>query len=259
MPFSSSNFFLAMASSLLQLAVCVLAWRRRLYLRLPLFTAYLTLLLVRTLFLWVLYLSVGYDSPLSFQGYWVSQGILLAARGVAVAEIAWRAVREYRGVWALGWRLLCGIALLLLVHAAVDARGAASWIAPFLLTAERDLELAVLGILVVLLTLCRYYGIRLEPVQKMVALGMGFYSAIQSLNNSFVQDWLARYFTAWSAVRVFSFEVTLVIWLVALRRPLPAAAPAPVLLPQKLYDELSPQVNNRLRVLNQRLLEILKP
>ena len=247
---------LGAASTLLELLVCAFAFRRRLYLRLPFFTAYLALLVGRTLILWWFYLGPGYGSRVSFYYFWVSQGILLAARAAAVAEIAWRALRGYRGVWALGWRVLLIIALFLLLHATLDARGSRPWISPFILTAERGLELAAVGILVLLLAICRYYGIQLEPVQKMIALGMGLYSAVQVLNNSVLR--VTHYFAMWNEIRIVSFQVALVIWLVALRKPLPATAPAPPLLPQRVYDELSPQVNYRLRALNQRLLEILK-
>jgi hypothetical protein len=253
------SYLLGAASLLLEVGVCAYALRRRLYLRLPWFTAYLTLLVGHTLLVWFLYLGGGYDSRLTFYCYWATQGLLLAARAAAVAEIARRALHGYCGVWALGWRLLCGVALLLLAHAAVDARGNSAWIATFLVTAERDLELAVVGVLVLLLAICRYYGIRLEPVQQMVALGMGFYSALQVFNNSVLQAWLPGYFQVWNDIRMVSFQAALVIWLLALRRPLPALAPAPALLPQEVYDELSPQLNYRLRILNQRLLEILRP
>jgi hypothetical protein len=253
------DYLLSGTSLLLDVVVCAFAFRRRLYLRLPLFTSYMTLLVTRTLILWWFYLGPGYNSHVTFYYYWVTQSILLAARAAAIAEIAWRTLRGYRGIWALGWRLLGGVALLLLVHAALDARGHSAWIATFLVTAERDLELAVVGVLVLMLVICRYYGIRLEPVQQMVALGMGFYSAIQAFNNSVLQAWLPGNFQVWSDIRVVSFLVAQAIWVAALWRPLPVVTHAPALLPQTVYDELSPQMNYRLRVLNQRLLELLRP
>ena len=252
------NYVLLGGNSLLAAVVCAYAFRRRLYLRLPLFTAYLTLLFLRDLAMWWFYLGPGYDSRAAFDSFWVTQGILLAARGAAIAEIAWRALHRYRGVWALGSLLLLGIALLLLVQAGFSALGNRSWIAPFVLTAERGLELAAVVILVTLFYLSRYYGIRMEPVQRIVALGLGIYSAAQVINNSFMREWLTRYFSWWAHVRVISFFVALGIWWLALRKPLPAEQPKPVLLSQDVYDELAPQVSFRLRKLNDRLLEMLK-
>ncbi len=256
MQLSSHSVLLGVTSSLLAVLVCSIALWRRLYLRLPLFTAYLVLLAGRDALAWWFYLDLGYTSRAASYYYWITQGILVTARAAAVAEIAWRALREYRGVWALAWRVLLIIALFLLLQATLDARGSRAWISPLILTAERGLELAAVGILVLLLAICRYYGIQLEPVQKMIALGLGFYSAIQVLNNSVLR--VTHYFPMWNEIRIISFQVALVIWLLALLRPLPKAVPAPALLSQSVYDELSPQVNQRLRVLNQRLLEILK-
>jgi hypothetical protein len=258
MHFTLDYILLGAASSLLEVVVCALALRRRLYARLPLFTTYLAILVTHELTLWWFYLGSGYDSRLTFYYFWVTQGILVAARAAAVVEIAWRALRGYRGVWALGWRLLCFFGLILLFHAAMDAHGNASFLIGFIVTAERDLELAVAVVLVALLAFGRYYRIRLDPVQRMVALGLGFYSAVQVLNNGLPRAWQTLYFDWWNAIRMTGFLATLVIWLVALRKSLAEAAPAPTLLPQGVYDELSPQVNYRLRVLNERLLEILK-
>ena len=182
----------------------------------------------------------------------------MAARGLVVAEVCRSSLRAYRGIWALAWRLLSGIALLLLLNAVLEAYGKAYWIAPFILTAKRGLELAAAAILLSLLIISGYYRIRLEHMQRMIALGVGFYSTVQALNDSFMREWLAQYLHWWNGIRLLSFQLALLIWLLALRKPLPDAAPAPALLPQRVYDELSPQVNYRLRALNQRLLEMLK-
>ena len=252
------DYALWTAASLLIVIVCALAFRRRLYLQLPFFTTYLALLVARDLTTWGVYLVWGYGSPFAFYYVWLTQAIVLASRAMAIGEIAWRALRQYRGIWALGWRLLCGIALLLLSHAALSARYNTFRINAFLVTAERDLELAAAGTLVAVLAICRYYRIRLEPVHRMVALGLGFYSAIQVLNDNVLRLWGTPYFHLWNGIRMVAFGVALVIWLLALRKPLPTAAEAPILLPQHIYDGVAPQVNYRLRLLNQRILEILK-
>ncbi len=252
------QYLLWAATSLLAAVVCAYAFHRRLYCRLPFFTAYLTLLVVRHLFIWGIYWALSYDSRVAFDLFWATQGIVLAARGAAIAEIAWRTLHKYRGVWALGSLLLAGIALVLIIDAGLRALGNRSWIAPFVLTAERGLELAAVVILASLLCLSRYYGIRMEPVERMVALGLGVYSALQVINNSFMQEWLTGYFPWWAATRLIIFQAALVIWWLALRQPLPAERPAPALLSREVYDGLAPQVNFRLRKLNERLLELLK-
>jgi len=251
------DYLLWASGSVLLLVVCAFALRRRLYLRLPLFTAYLFLVLLREPGVWWAYHGPGYASRIAFFYYWLTQAVLLAARGAATAEIAWRVLRDYRGVWALAWRLLSLVTMVLLVIAARASYRNTYWIFAFILTAERGFELTAAVTLIALLTLTSYYRIRLEPAQRMVALGLCFYSAVQVLNNSF-RLWLPQYFHLPSTIRVVSFDVALVIWWLALRKPLPVAGPSPALLRQEVYEEFSPQVNNQLRELNQRLLEILK-
>ncbi len=252
------SYLLWGATTLLELILFILAVRRRLYLRLPFFTGYLALVLGRDTLLWWAYHTLGSGSRSVWYIAYITQGVMLLARGAAVAEVCCSSLRAYRGIWALTWRLLFGVALLLLLYAGLDAYGHAPWISSFLLVIERGLELAAAALLLSLLIISVYYGVRLGPVHKMVAVGLCFYSGIQVLNNTFMRQWLVQYFHWWNGIRVSSFLVALLIWLLALRKPLPARAPAPVLLPQNVYDELSPQVNYRVRVLNERLLELLK-
>jgi hypothetical protein len=252
-----ADYVLWIAGSLLEVAVCAAALRRRLYLRLPIFTSYLALLLARGCSLWLVYLRAGYTSHVAFYYFWLTQAILLITRGAAVAEIAWLALREYRGIWALARRLLYGTALLLLFNAVRDAYGNTYRIAPLILTAERDLELTVAAALLTLFLLSAYYRIRLEQTPKMVGLGLYFYSTVQVLNNSLMKNSFPQ-FHWWSGIRVLSFQITLVIWWLALRKPQPASAPTPALLPQQIYDELTPLVNDRLRALDRLLLQMLK-
>lgn len=259
MHLTPADYLLWWATALLELMLCALMVRRGLYRRLPFFSTYVALVFARATLVWWAYHFLGYDSRTAWHIAYVTEGVSLLARGLVVAELCWSSLRGYRGVWALAWRLLSVIALLLLLNAALDAHGRAYWIAPFILTAKRGLELAATAILLSLVIISRYYRIRLEPVQRMVALGLGFYSTVQALNDTFMREWLTQYFHAWNGIRLVSFQVALAIWLLALRKPLPATAPAPTLVPQSVYDELAPQVNYRLRVLNQRLLEILKP
>jgi len=63
----------------------------------------------------------------------------------------------------------------------------------------------------------------------------------------------------WNMIRTSGFVASVSIWCLALRKPLPAQAKAPELLPEEVYGALSPAVNLRLRAFNDRLQEMLKP
>jgi hypothetical protein len=62
----------------------------------------------------------------------------------------------------------------------------------------------------------------------------------------------------WSTIRTSGDIISISMWCYALRKPLPAPAKDPVLLPAEVYREFSPEVNLRLRAFNDRLLELLK-
>ncbi len=257
MPLTVSDYVLWATGTVLQLSLCGLAYKRRLVRHLPLFTAYLVLVTTYDAFNWWFYLKLGYGSRTAFYYYWVSQGVLLVARGLIIAEICWQVLRPYCGIWGLARWLLAGGALFLVCNAAVAASGNTAWIALFILSGERGLELAVIVVLILLFALCRYYGIRVRPLLAMVALGLGLYSAVQIANNSLRGGWMTNDFPWWKAVRIVSSQVALLIWGLALRKPLPGVEPRPALLEKQLYDELVPQVNYRLRELNDRLREML--
>jgi hypothetical protein len=61
----------------------------------------------------------------------------------------------------------------------------------------------------------------------------------------------------WALTRTMSFNVSLLVWCWALRKPMPVPE-SPRELEPGVYDHLAPQVSYRLRQLNDRLLEMLK-
>ncbi len=258
MPLSSTELLLWALSTLLQLGLCVLIFWRGLHRRLPLFTSYVVLVLLFGPLLWWVYRHWGFGSRQAWYFAWSAQGVVLFARGLAVAELCWKILRAYSGVWGLAWRALVLLSVMLTVRATVYAQGDAHWVVPFVLTAEQGLEIMIAAVLLALLATCAYYRISVEPSYQWIAVGLCFYSIIQALNNSFLRNWLTTHIFFWNGVRLLSFEVAIVVWCLALWKPLPAERPAPVLLSQQVYDELTPQVNYRLRMLNQRLLEILR-
>ena len=257
MQLTTPDYVLWALSTALQLSVCILVLRKRCYRSLPLFSAYTWLNLISLVSVLCVYLGLGYSSRLSFYIVWIAIGVLLLARGLAVAELCRRVLRPYDGVWALAWRLLVGVAMLLLVYAGLAVFGVRDGITAFLLTAEHGLELAAALVLLLLLAISNYYHIRVPTLEGMVALGLGVWSLLQVVNNVALLLWPDYY--AWgSAVKMVSFQLVLLIWIAALRKSVLHQAPAPALLPQTLYDELAPQTNLRLRLLNDRLLEIFK-
>src|SRR6266852_5559382 len=226
----------------LEILVCVLVFRRGLNRSLPFFTSYFALLVVAEAIYWPAHFLLRTQPYALFLMFWIIQAVLLLARGAMVAEICRRALESYPGIWKLCRSGLAVIAVVLVLAAAYQAQKNAPRIAAVVLTTERGLELAIVGILLFAVAFCRYYRVEVEFPINWIALGLGFYSAVQVANNSVLQEWLLEYFPAWSSIRLLSFEFVMAMWCAILWKPLPVPRPAPVLLGRKVYDEVSPEV-----------------
>lgn len=203
---------------------------RRWYRTLPFFFSYiLCLLLLQGLSLYAVYRIFGYQSKTAFYFYWCSQAFLLAARGAAVAELAFRASRPYRGFQLLlKWTL--GLAALALLFRSALAAARASSLIRLVLTLEADLEFVAATLLVLLLVLAARYRVALNRSERSVAAGLLFYSSFQVINNGLPSLLPRIRFEAWVLPRLVSFEIALVIWLLALCRPISPDSLAPDLL-----------------------------
>lgn len=246
------------ASFILELGVFSLAVRRRMFRDLPLFSIYLGLLLATEVVRWLAIDLTTLASHTSFDTYWTTEALLVCSRALAVYEICRVLLGPYRGIWRLCRPFLLTAGGALILDAALAAKESAPQLASAILVAERGLELAALATLLFGLAFCKYYGIRIERHLLWIGLGLGFYSAVQVANNTFMQHGLGWYFPFWENLRLVSFNIATVCWLVALLKPLPAVRPIRPLLTRREYDMLAPQVTARLRELNTRLLEMWK-
>jgi hypothetical protein len=264
-----------------EILLCVLVYFRNLQRRLPFFTVYAILSLMGTLGIQFVYHHFGFRSAASYDAYWITAALIVIARGFAIAELCRYGLRAYQGIWALTWQMLALLAIFFLGHAAVDARGQVGGIPIYGLTIERDIAISSIMILLALFVIRKYYDLTLEPLHMWIAIGICIVSVMNILNDTLLFDkltghlffWLfGRYASTWSElrsqvesandlwnmIRTSGLIISNSIWCYALRKPLPAPAKSPVLLPAEVYRELSPAVNLRLRAINDRLLELLK-
>ncbi len=246
------------AATAVELLCCLLAWRRNLHRRLPLFTSYLFLVFAADLSAWWLWHGFGYDAPATFYIHWSFEALLLAARALTIAEICWDTLSAFSGIWRLGRMILAVTAVLLVSVAAGNAWDARATLPTFIYSAQRGLEIAALAIILVLLAICRYYRIQVRPVTIWLAFGLGSYAGVQIALLGLVQVWGNEYIQIFSTVRTASYLAALGIWLMAIWRTSYERVAGPVLLPTGAYEQLAPQVNAELQRLNSRLLEILR-
>jgi len=264
------------------IVLCGFVFARKTQRVLPFFVAYSSMLLVSAVSVWLVYRMSGFHSLAAYYCYWISLLLNAGMRSLAIAELCRYKLRAYRGIWELVWRVLAGLSIFFLLHAAFDAWGQPSRLAIYSLTLDRDLDIASVAILAALLLVHNYYRLSLEPLQATIAAGIFFVCAVDVVGDTMLRTLLTGYllplFTAsrtplwfalkphydrlndlWSTIHFICFMAAIGIWCYALRRPIPSRAEAPELLPATVYRELSPAINMRLSAFNDRLVELLKP
>ncbi len=274
--------FLNWSTISFEVVLCGFVFARKVQRILPLFAAYTCVLLSCGIGVWLTYEYFGISSLISIYAYWGSILLSAAVRSLAIAELCRYGLRAYAGIWALVWRVLTALSILLFAHAAMDARGQPNQFAIYGMTLDRDLAFASIVILAVLLLFRNYYGLALEPLQRSIAVGICLICGVDVIGNTIFRNLFTGYLSSWfltsqkdlwpalrpqvqhvndiwSTVHLSFFMFSMGIWCYALRKPIPARAEAPELLPAEVYQELSPAINMRLATFNDRMLELLKP
>ncbi len=238
--------------------LCALVYYRRLYRRLPFFTLYASLLVAEFAFVWFAYHTWGYASRAGSYAYWSALGIVLTARGLAIAELCSVCLKNYAGLWSLARRVLGLAALALLASASFTAALNQYRIDKFVLAAEEGLEFAAAVILILLFAITVRYKVWLEPMEHSIFLGLALYSIFQMLNRTFMSRLLTPYFPWWESVRIGCFDIAMLIWLYALRQPLPSAPEGPALIGEQAALDLLRQLLQGMRELTNELKRMVK-
>jgi hypothetical protein len=267
------NYGIWLATTVLELLVCGMAYARRLYRRLPLFTAYITAVVVSEGVMWGVYRGFGFASWTAYYSAWITHATLLFVRGLAIAELCFCVLRAYSGIWALAWRILLTVFIVFMIHAAYASAHRPYWLGSFVMALDRDTELAATGVLIALLVIGRYYALGIDSLEHRIAAGLCIYSVARVMANAVMlqavgahfsglaafQAWVAQAQIWWNTAQGLAAVYALALWAVALRKPVATQRPVPELLPATAYRELSPAVNLRLRAMNSRLTELLRP
>lgn len=275
------EFSLSLLSLAFQIALSGLVLARKAYRAFPLFSAFANVVLVSSTCVFFSYVYFGFNQT-SYYIFWASLFVFVATRSLAIAELCRYELRNYRGIWALVWRVLTVLAVLLIAQAAINAWGQPNGIAIYWISFSRNFALASLVILAVLLLFRNYYGVRLDGLPKLIAVGIFFTCAVDTIGSamllSLFKGYLFPWFVesqralwpalepvirraddVWSTVHLTCFMAAVGIWCYALRKSVPITTKHPVLLPAAVYRELSPVTNMRLATFNERLTELLKP
>src|SRR5260370_32455724 len=222
----------------------------------PAFTVYIFVNVAVATSLFFIYRLWGFSSTASWRFAWVTQAVTVCTRALAVAEICRHFLSRYPGIWALARRILLVCAGLVLLYSGLAARHQWELVLP---SADRGLELSIAAVIVTLFLFTRYYDLRPGHTDRSLAIGLCLYSCFRALNDTILERYLYGYYTLWNLLEMLAFFASLSVWSWALRKSHTETTPDEKLLPQGVYQSFTPQINLRLRSLNEHLSRILKP
>jgi hypothetical protein len=243
----------------LKFLLCALVFYRRLYKRLPLFSLYALLLVVEVTVVWWVYREWGYGSFPAWNTYWYASAVVLLARFLVVAELCWTSLGTYPVIWPLVRKILILVAVVALGYATVTAFRTKSYpLATFVLSSEQALEISFVFILVALVGFGARYMAVLSPVERNVVIGLGAYSCFQVINNTFMQEWMSKYFHWWVSVRVVAFDIAMLVWIVPLGKALPPVEPRPTLISESVALRLMRELLAQMREIAEEMKRITR-
>jgi hypothetical protein len=237
------------------ISLLVLLASRGNHLTFPVFSFYIFVNLTLGASVYFIYRRWGYSSVTARRIAWAMLFVVICARALAVAEVCKRLLGRYRGIWALAWRIFLASAVLVLLYSAAAGRHRWELALP---SAQRGLELAIATVIVLLLLFIRYYAVHADPADRTLAVGLCLYSCFNVLNNTILERYLYSYVVLWNVLGMVVFFASLCVWAWALRRPQPAADTREALHAPGIYQSITPQINARLRSLNEQLSHFWK-
>jgi hypothetical protein len=242
-------------ATVLQASLLVTLFARSLRRRFPALCTYLSLNLLQAGVLVLVYSYVGFHSIFAWRLGWISIGVVVVARAVAVVELCHQVMARFLGIWALGWRVLGIIATAVLTVAISLGRHD---FVMLVLTLDLGVELAISASVVGLFVFAKHYDLAIGEPLRSLGLGFCLYSCVYVANDVFAQHFMQSYSGIWNFVGTLAFIASVALWLRAFLGPVPAPACQPMLLDASVYSKLMPGVNRRLLLLNEQLSRIWK-
>ena len=242
--------------SAVEVSFLVFVLVRRLYRSHPFFSSYLLSLVLQTVTVALVYRHWGATSREYWIAAWLSQAVVVAARWLAIVEIARKVFMNYSGIWRLVGVILVTLSVAILVYT-VAVSGIRFDL--MVMAADRRVELFIAVFVVAMFVFARYYGLPIADADRQLAIGFCLYSCVWVINDSLYEGWRQSLGSVWDIFQTIAFLATVVIWFNALRSPeLASVAPPAATISPEVYAQLSEEVNSRLLVLNNRLNHLFR-
>jgi hypothetical protein len=208
------------------------------------------------IWLWISHTALFRTMP-AFYFYWASEAILSILRLATIIELCWRALRDYPSVWALAWRFLTGIGVVLSLWVVNSALHNTSRLKFFITVGLQRFELMQAVLLLSVMAIGLYYQIQIPPLYRWVLIGICIFSAVQVANYELGSITVHPTNSVFDFVRRYSFTASQGIWVWAVWRWAAVLHRPPELISSAVYDEHSVRIHNRLQSLNDHLAGLL--
>jgi hypothetical protein len=206
------------AGLVLELAILLRSLWTRLYLRFPIFYAYLFAVFASSVSLWVIHA----EGPKQYaKAYWSWEVVTILLGYGVVMEIMHRTLEDYRGADRLARFLALamfavifgGLTMSLVVHK--NPIAISDWAHHFD-ALERDLRIVQLVFLLITMAVALYYRIELRRNLNGLMLGFGTYIAVSVLSMASRFYFGARFDPIFSELQPVAYLFALGTWVVAL-------------------------------------------
>jgi hypothetical protein len=243
----------------LEIALLFLVIRRHLYRRLLLFSVYLILLPGWDMLAgWMAHTSSFYR-PVWFRVYWSGDFVFSTLLLLSIAEICRRNLRGYPTVWTFAVRLLTLVATILVSWTTYTAVHNVHHVRLLIITGEQRFECMQMILLLLILSVSTYYRMQIPPLHRLVLIGIGVYSSLEAANDQIGLLKTLPLDSFFDYARRGFFTFALAIWAYAVWRWGASTIEQPELIAQATYEDMSPQIHDQLRDLNNIVLELPRP
>jgi hypothetical protein len=110
----------------------------------------------------------------------------------------------------------------------------------------------------ILFFFCRYYQLEVSKADRLIGIGFFLYSSMGVISHTLLERFFYQYRPYWNITITLTFFVSTTVWIRALWSPVPIPVSQGAMLPSELYKALSPEINLKLRVLDQQLSSLWK-
>jgi hypothetical protein len=188
-----------------------------------------------------------------FYTYWILTFTLSFFRLYVILEICKLVLRDYVAVKTFAWRILSAVSVIMFSWTGYFAIRNAHHLRRLVFTFQETTDLTFALLLLTLMGLGVYYRIRIPALFRYILIGSCIYSAEQVVGGAMLRVTANVTNSVFDFVERFTWFLMTAIWTWAVWRWAGAPPQSPELVPQMIYDDLSPRVHDRLRDLNTKL------